>query len=169
MLAHTNIVKSLQVEALCTASYENYRVTSRKWAKNKTQHHLWKRPLPDLSHLRVVETKCWYMIPGMFIWNLENRRRPENLIGYFKKSKEYKLLDVDTKKRLLSRILVFDESAEWLNPFDIQNSVVHNAEANENEGKTNLDEDKPRDEIPETIEIVEHNVEERLRSQIREL
>lgn len=94
-----------------------------------------------------------------------NGSRPAILIVFSEQSKEYTLVDVDTKKVVISRGVILDESAEWMTTFDIQNPVPRSTQVNDNEDAINLDLDEKSDEIPGKIESAEQDVQDRLPSQ----
>ena len=60
MLHYKSLPKHFWAEALATAVYVRNRVTSRSLPSNITPHHLWFGKSPDLSHMRVFGSQCWY-------------------------------------------------------------------------------------------------------------
>ena len=109
MLHAKRIPKEFWAEALATAVYVRNRVTSRAIEKNKTPHHLWRGIPPNLSHLRVFGSKCWYKIPPSRVKKLDERAREAVMIGYADSSKAYKLWDTEMNKVIVSRDVTFDE------------------------------------------------------------
>ena len=109
MLHHKDIGKEFWAEALDTAVYVRNRVTSRGLPPNTTPHHLWHDEKPDISHLRVFGSKCWYIIPKENLKKLDCRASEAMLLGYAKSKKAYKLWDTSANKVVLSRDVLFDE------------------------------------------------------------
>lgn len=62
ILQYEQVGKLLWAEALLAATYVTSRVPSGILLSNKTPHHLWKRHEPTLSHVRVLVSKCWYLV-----------------------------------------------------------------------------------------------------------
>lgn len=86
-------------------------------------------------------------------------------MGYSEQGKGIRFLDADTKKVVILRGATFDDSAEWLTPFDSQNSIPHNTEVYEDEAAINPDHKQQSGEEPEKIETAEQSVQYRLLSQ----
>ncbi len=76
-------------EALATAVYVRNRVTSRGLSAHITPHHIWMGCAPNLEHLRVFASRCWYVLPGHKVKKLDARAREAMLIGYSLASKAY--------------------------------------------------------------------------------
>ena len=110
MLHHKSIGKEFWAEALDTAVYVRNRVTSRGLPSNTTPHHFWHGDKPDISHLRVFGSKCWYTIPKQKVKKLDPRASEAMLLGYAKSKKAYKLWDTSLNKVVLSRDVVFEET-----------------------------------------------------------
>ena len=109
MLHHKNVGREFWAEALDTAVYVRNRVTSRGLPANTTPHHLWHGNKPDISHIRVFGSKCWYTIPKEKLKKLDSRSSEAMLLGYAKTKKAYKLWDTSQSKAVLSRDVVFVE------------------------------------------------------------
>ena len=62
MLHHKSISKRFWAEALATAVYIRNRCTTRALPANMTPHHIWYNEAPNLSHLRVFGSQCWYVV-----------------------------------------------------------------------------------------------------------
>ena len=110
MLVQKQVNKRFWAEALDNAVYVRNRVTSRALPKNTTPHHLWTGKKPDVSHLRVFGSKCWYTLPGKQLQKLDARARQAMFLGYAKESKAYKLWDSELRKVVMSRDVTFDET-----------------------------------------------------------
>ncbi len=111
-LLHTaQLEKKFWAEALSTVVYVRNRVISRSLPKNITPYHLWMRKAPDLSHLRVFGSKCWYVLPKKKVKKLDARSKEGLMMGYSSQSKGYKILDLESSTLIVSRDVTFDESS----------------------------------------------------------
>jgi hypothetical protein len=79
-----------------------------------TPHHLWYGTPPDLSHVRVFGSKCWYTVPRRKLKKLDPRSREAVMMGYSNQSKGYKLWDIILKKFVISRDVTFLEEEKPL-------------------------------------------------------
>lgn len=109
MLLHKNVPQEFWADAVTTAAYIRNRVTSRGLPRNQTPHALWHGKKPDVSHLRVFGSKCWYKRNGPGRRGLESRSAQAMLIGYPRNQKGYKLWDENKGEVVISRDVVFDE------------------------------------------------------------
>ncbi|CDF77556.1 Retrovirus-related Gag-Pol polyprotein [Chondrus crispus] len=110
MLSHKQVSKRFWAEALATAVYVRNRVTSRALPVNTTPHHIWMKSTPNVGHLRVFGSKCWYTLPKLELRKLDLRAREAMFLGYSQCSKAYKLWDGELSKVVVSRDAKFDES-----------------------------------------------------------
>eukprot|EP00171_Calliarthron_tuberculosum_P002040 IDg2040t1 len=60
MMLHKNVPEDFWAEALVTAAYIRNRMTSRGLPSNSTPYSLWFKTIPDISHIRVFGSRCWY-------------------------------------------------------------------------------------------------------------
>ena len=109
LLYHKNIEKRFWAEAMATAVYVRNRVTSRALPANTTPHHIWHGTTPNLSHLRVFGSQCWYVVPKQKVKKLDPRAREAIMMGYSTQSKGYKFWDIESKKFVVSRDVKFIE------------------------------------------------------------
>ena len=105
MLHHKSLPKHFWAEALATAVYVRNRVTSRSLPSNITPYHLWFGKVPDLSHMRVFGSQCWYVLPKKHVQKLDARTREALMMGYSTQSKGYKLWDENANKFFLCRVM----------------------------------------------------------------
>ena len=110
MLHSARLDKKFWAEALSTAAYIRNRVTSKSLPGGITPFHRWMERTPDLSHLRIFGSKCWYVLPKTHVRKLDPRARVGLMIGYSSQSKGYKIWDPEVEKVLVSRDATFDES-----------------------------------------------------------
>ena len=122
MLHHHNIPKKFWAEALSTAVNVRNRVTSRALPQNVTPHHLWHGSKPDLSHMRVFGSKCWYVTPSIMLKKLDPRSQEAMMVGYSKQNKGYKLWDEKINRFVVSRDVRFAESTSF---FHSENVLKH--------------------------------------------
>jgi hypothetical protein len=99
-------------EAVTTACYIKNRVTTTGLPNNTTPHEIWICKKPDVGHLRVFGSKCWYTIPKENIKKLDDRTSEAIMIGYPKNTKGYKLWDLKTQKVIISRDVLFKEEKQ---------------------------------------------------------
>jgi hypothetical protein len=112
MLKHINFHKIFWAEAVTTACYIKNRVTTTGLPNNITPHEIWIGKKPDVGHLRVFGSKCWYTIPKENIKKLDDRTSEAIMIGYPKNTKGYKLWDFKTQKVIISRDVLFKEEKQ---------------------------------------------------------
>ena len=111
MLTHKKVTKGFWAEALANAVYVRNRVTSRAIPAKMTPYHLWMKSVPNVGHLRVFGSKCWYTLPNQNIQKLDALAKEAMSLGYAENSKAYKLWDSDLHKVIVSRDVTFDESS----------------------------------------------------------
>ena len=153
MLHHKSLPKHFWAEALAVAVYVRNRVTSRGLPGNTTPFEVWNSSKPNLSHLRVFGSKCWYTVPKEHRRKLDARAKEAILIGYARGSKGYKLWNAKERKVVVSRDVRFDE-------LDDSEKKSHTDSASANEGvevDSSLEVSKP----PSGAEpdVAENNVE----------
>ncbi len=103
MILHKNIPNEFWAEALSAAAYIRNRVTSKSLAKNTTLFHLWYGKAPDVAHLRVFGSRCWYKINAPGVDSLASRAKEAIMLGYATNKKSYKLWDVSKGEITVSR------------------------------------------------------------------
>ena len=109
MLSHKQVSKRFWAEALATSVYVRNRVTSRALQVKTTPHHIWMKSTPNVGHLQVFGSKCWYTLPKLELRKLDLRAREAMFLGYSQCSKAYKLWDGELNKIVVSRDVKFDE------------------------------------------------------------
>jgi Reverse transcriptase (RNA-dependent DNA polymerase)/gag-polypeptide of LTR copia-type/Integrase core domain/GAG-pre-integrase domain len=126
MLKHMNCDKIFWAEAVTTACYIKNRVTTTGLPNNTTPHEIWIGKKPDVGHLRVFGSKCWYTIPKENIKNLDDRTSEAIMIGYPKHTKGYKLWDVNTQNVVISRDVLFEEVKYSTEFCQLEDKMDHN-------------------------------------------
>lgn len=112
LLLTAKVDKKFWAEALSTAVYIRNRVISRSLPPNITPHHRWMGKTPNVSHLRVFGSKCWYVIPKHKLKKLDARSREGLMMGYSTQSKGYKIWDLESRKMIVSRDVTFNENLD---------------------------------------------------------
>jgi len=107
MLHSADIDKKFWAEALQTAVHVRNRVTSRSLPPGITPYHLWMKKTPDLAHLRIFGSDCFYTVPKHKTKKLDPRCRRAVFMGYSTQSKGYKLWDPESRKMIVSRDVTF--------------------------------------------------------------
>jgi len=64
---------------------------------------------PDLAHLRIFGSDCFYTVPKHKTKKLDPRCRRAIFMGYSTQSKGYKLWDLESRKMIVSRDITFRE------------------------------------------------------------
>ena len=64
---------------------------------------------PSLSHCRIFGSKCHYILPKSKIKNLDPKSREAIFVGYAEQTKGYKLWDIENRKCIICRDVVFAE------------------------------------------------------------
>ncbi|CDF34864.1 unnamed protein product [Chondrus crispus] len=161
MLAHKKVTKGFWAEALANAVYVRNRVTSRAIPPKMTPYHLWMKSVPNVGHLRVFGSKCWYTLPKHNIQKLDARAKEAMFLGYAENTKAYKLWDGDLHKVIVSRDVTFDESTGGKSE---NNAVASEAsspnEQQDSDESSNCSPTAGENETTETVD--QHVVEEEM-------
>ncbi|CDF39892.1 unnamed protein product [Chondrus crispus] len=161
MLSHKQVSKRFWAEALATSVYVRNRVTSRTLPVNATPHHIWMNSTPNVGHLRVFGSKCWYTLPKLELRKLDLRAREAMFLGYSQCSKAYKLWDGELNKIVVSRDVKFDESTCGIHDIPAHESDSINSDVDdevseevlENDGAHSVSEnDEDEDDVPTAVE-----------------
>ncbi|CDF39893.1 unnamed protein product [Chondrus crispus] len=155
MLSHKQVSKRFWAEALATSVYVRNRVTSRTLPVNATPHHIWMNSTPNVGHLRVFGSKCWYTLPKLELRKLDLRAREAMFLGYSQCSKAYKLWDGELNKIVVSRDVKFDEStSDTPNTNEVGSEEDEvSEEVLENDGAHSVSEnDEDEDDVPTAVE-----------------
>lgn len=126
MPQHKQVDKVYWAEALLTFTYLKDLVTSCALPNNKTHHQLWKGHAPTLSRVRVFGPKCWYLVLAKGTQKFGNKSPPSIFIGYSDRNKAFRLLDIETRKLIICKGVVFDEASSGTRPFRLQPNDVLN-------------------------------------------
>ena len=112
MLKSKRLPKELWAEAVECAVYLSNRSPTRS-ISGKTPQEAWSGRKPGVSHLRVFGSIAHAHVPDEKRSKLDDKSEKYIFIGYDANSKGYKLYNPNTKKRIISRNVIFDEEGEW--------------------------------------------------------
>ncbi|WVZ52426.1 hypothetical protein U9M48_003481 [Paspalum notatum var. saurae] len=99
-------------EAVTTAVYILNRA-STKALDGQTPFEAWHGRKPDVSHLRTFGCVGYVKVTKPGLSKLEDRSKPMVLLGYEAGSKAYRMYDPVERRVVISRDVVFNESASW--------------------------------------------------------
>ena len=112
MLHDKNLPKELWAEAVYTAVYlVNRSLTKAVW--NQTPIEAWSGRKPSVKHLKVFGSVCYAQIPKEKRYKLDEVSEKCIFVGYSSQSKGYRLYSLKTNKIIISRDVLFDESATY--------------------------------------------------------
>jgi len=109
LLLHAAMPPQYWAEALATAVYLLNRRPSSS-ILNDIPHHLLFHKMPDFSSLRVFGSLCYPNLSATTPHKLAPRSSACVFIGYPSSQKGYRCLDLSTRKVIVSRHVVFNES-----------------------------------------------------------
>jgi hypothetical protein len=98
-------------EAVNTAVYIKNRCPT-KALDSKTPQEAWTSAKPDVSHLRVFGCKTFAEILDEKRSKLKSKSIPCVFLGYFERTKAYRLMCVETKRIIKNRDVMFLEGTE---------------------------------------------------------
>ncbi|BBG96481.1 transposable element gene [Prunus dulcis] len=112
MLHEKNMPYSLWAEAVHTAVYLLNR-SPTKALENITLFEAYSGRKPGIGHLKVFGSLCYVHVPTETRQKLDAKSVKGVFVGYAVCEKGYRVFDPFTKKLVLSRDVVFDESMTW--------------------------------------------------------
>ncbi|KAM2677793.1 hypothetical protein EV1_004297 [Malus domestica] len=112
MMAEKNIPVVFWAEAVGTAVYLQNRcpITS---VKGKTPFEAFTGRKPGIKHLRMFGCICYTHIPSQLRKKFDEKARKGIFMGYGSCEKGYRVYDLQSKKIILSRSVVFNEDQCW--------------------------------------------------------
>ena len=108
ILSVVGLGKEFWAEAMCTACYLVNRSPSLALDENNL-HEVWTGKKPSLTHLRVFGCDAYVHVPKENMSKLDKKDEKCIFIGYKDGLKDYKLWNLETKKVVYSRGVVFRE------------------------------------------------------------
>ena len=109
LLCHAFLPPSFWPHALNTATYL-LNILPSKLLGNLTPTHILYRKSPTYTHLRVFGCLCFPLFPSTTIHKLQPRSAPCVFLGYPSSHRGYKCYDLTTRKIIISRHVLFDET-----------------------------------------------------------
>ena len=116
MLHHKDLPKHFWAEALSVAVHVRNRVTTRGVSSQTTPYEIMFGRKPNLAHVRVFGSRCWYYLGMQKVDKLDKRAREAIMVGYARGPRGYKLWDLADGKVVVSRDVRFDEDGKPDNP-----------------------------------------------------
>ena len=111
MLKHMELPNYLWGEAVRHATYLINRAATR--VIKTTPYELFKGRKPNIEHLRIFGCIGYAKVDSQHLKKLDNRSRQLVHLGTEPGSKAYRLLDPTTKRMVVSRDVIFDETKSW--------------------------------------------------------
>ena len=156
MLFHAKLPQQYWAEAMNTAVYLHNR-SPTAILKDRTPYEVWFEQKPDVSNLRVFGCITYTHIPENKRHKLDNKALKTIFVGYPEGTKGYKLFDVQSKRFLRSRNVLFQE--DKFHNFEGSNQSKSNIVFHDFY-KADLDDDKAiydNNEADDNRDIIEHN------------
>ena len=144
LMTHASIPPSFWHHALAMATYLLNILPSKVLASQSPLQILYHRD-PLYSHLRVFGCLCYPLFPSTTIHKLQPRSTPCVFLGYPSNHREYKCYDISSRKIIISRHVIFDETQfpfsklhtphkstydfldDGLSPYVVHHLVSHNS------------------------------------------
>ena len=121
MLFHAGLPLSFWAEVVNTATYlHNSSPVSS--LPDKTPYECWYRRKPDVSNLKVFGSICFVHTPDSFRQKLDPKSAKGILVGYPLDTKGYKIYNIESKKFIRSKDVLFHENKFY----NFQSSVEKN-------------------------------------------
>ena len=110
MLSHAGLRNNFWAEAVATAAYVRNRSPTSALSEDVTPYQKWYGCKPNLKHLKVFGCIAYAHVPDAQRQKLDKKAKKFRFVGYSIQSKGYRLLDEDTKRVLVRRDVVLNES-----------------------------------------------------------
>ncbi|KAL8161386.1 LOW QUALITY PROTEIN: hypothetical protein V2J09_012875 [Rumex salicifolius] len=118
LLFHDRLPPRFWVEALPTATYL-LNITPTTTLAMRTPHQALFRQIPTYTHLRVFGCLCFPNPTATTAHKLEPRTRPCVFLGYALQHRSYRCLDLESRKVIISRHVIFDKSVfHFMTPYN---------------------------------------------------
>lgn len=109
MLFHAGLPLSFWAEAVNTATYLHNRSPISS-LPDKTPYECWYGTKPDVSNLRVFGSICFVHTPDSLRQKLDPKSEKGVLVGYPLDTKGYKIYNIESKKFIRSKDVLFHEN-----------------------------------------------------------
>ncbi|KAK2414989.1 myosin-16 [Trifolium repens] len=134
MLSGRNVPKPFWPEALKWATYVLNRSPTLS-VKNMTPEEAWIGRKPAVHHFRVFGCLSYVHIHDVHIKKLDDKSIPCFLLGISEESKGYKLYDPSSKRVIISKDVIFEESKGWKWENDKSKKLGDSASTNSSDGQ----------------------------------
>ena len=112
MLKAKGLSNIFWAEAVCTAIYL-LNISPTKAVFNKTPYEAWYKQKPEVHQLKVFGCIAYSHIPAQHREKFDEKGEKLLFLGYSEESKGYRLFNPATKKFVISRDVIFDETKQW--------------------------------------------------------
>jgi len=109
MLAARNVPKVFWLESVVSATH----VLNRSPVKDMTPEEAWSGVKPLVQHFRFFGCTAYVHVPDSQRKKLDDKSTKCILLGLSEESKAYKLYDPKSKKVVIDRDVIFEESQGW--------------------------------------------------------
>lgn len=109
MLHQSKLQKRFWADAVVTATYIRNRITCRGFPRNTTPYEKWYGSKPNVAHMRVFGSRCWYSRHGEHGRKLDTRAREATMIRHDPNRLADKLWDPALQKTAISRDVKFEK------------------------------------------------------------
>ena len=110
MIAHAGLPDSYWAEAVATAAYIRNRSPTKTFKEPGTPYERWYKRRPNVGHLRVFGCVAYAHIPDVARQKLSKKAERYHFIGYSKAQKGYRLIDEKTRRVVVRRDVIFNET-----------------------------------------------------------
>lgn len=125
MLKDARLPHKLWAEGVYTSVYLQNRLPTK--GAERTPFELWHGKAPNLSHIRVFGSPCYFHVPKEHRHKLDSRAKAGILVGYASGGKGYRIMDLQTGKTNAYHAVYFDEYGK----VDTKNTVVDSSDESE--------------------------------------
>ncbi|CAI5799470.1 Retrovirus-related Pol polyprotein from transposon TNT 1-94 [Podarcis lilfordi] len=125
MLKDACLPQKLWAEGVYTSVYLQNRLPPK--GAERTPFELWHGKAPNLSHIRVFGSPCYFHVPKEHRHKLDSRAKAGILVGYASGGKGYRIMDLQTGKTNAYHAVYVDEYGK----VDTKNTVVDSSDESE--------------------------------------
>jgi Reverse transcriptase (RNA-dependent DNA polymerase)/gag-polypeptide of LTR copia-type/Integrase core domain/GAG-pre-integrase domain len=112
MLKEKGMPNTFWAEAVNTAVYIQNR-SPTKSVLNRTPYEAWNGVKPEVGHMKIFGCVCYAHVPDENRSKLDDKSERCIFVGYPDGTKGYRLYNLEKKKLVISRDVIFDEKAFW--------------------------------------------------------
>lgn len=116
ILPGKRVCKQFLAETFAAAVHVCSGVTSKTSNSDSTSYHLWVGRKPDMLHLRVSSSKCWYTLEKFQTQKRDAWAQERMILDYAADNEASMLCQAEPCKVVLSKDVVFDELSDCANP-----------------------------------------------------